>query len=122
MLQLAILGDDEALRIRIQKLAKHGKNPDRKAAAAGRDFYTLLLNRDKAALEDLIQNKDSKVISSDVLFKDFMSSMGVWEAKLCWRRGLEVKIDSPLVPMELRLPVCQRLSLPVCRMARRRCP
>ena len=76
----------------------------REDSAAGRDFYTLLLNRDKAALEDLIQNKDSKVISSDVLFEDFMSSMGVWETKLCWRRGLEVQIDSPLVPMEL-MPV-----------------
>ncbi|WP_183031975.1 hypothetical protein [Cupriavidus sp. UME77] len=31
----------------------------------------------------------------------FMSFLGALEAKLCWFKGIPVKIDSPLVPMEL---------------------
>lgn len=104
MIQLAILGDDQRLEAKLEKLAKHGENPERKEAASGNHFYSLLLRRDKAGLERLIQHKHAKIKSADVLFEDCMSYLGTLETKLCWRRGIEVQIDSPLVPMDL-MPV-----------------
>ena len=104
LIQLAMLGDDERLQSKLDKLANHGRNPDRKEAAAGEHFYSLLLRRDKEGLERLIQDKHAKVNSADVLFEDCMSYLGTLETKLCWRRGIEVQIDSPLVPMDL-MPV-----------------
>ena len=103
MIQQAILGEDEALRQSIAKLAKNGEKKYRKPAAAGTDFYSLLLARDHDGLTRLI-HESAKINSADVLFEDVMSHVAALQAKLCWRRGIEVQIDSPMVPMEL-MPV-----------------
>ncbi|WP_133649780.1 hypothetical protein [Paraburkholderia flava] len=39
MLQLAIRGEDDAVRVMIEKVAKHGKKPWRTECAEGRDFF-----------------------------------------------------------------------------------
>ncbi|MEJ8799119.1 contact-dependent inhibition immunity protein BcpI [Trinickia caryophylli] len=104
MLQLAIRGDDEAVRAMIEKIAKHGKNPRRTECAEGRDFFSLLLDRDEPALEKLIQGKHASMRSEDAIDEDFMSYRGTVETKLCWYRGIPVQIDHPLVPMAL-MPV-----------------
>ena len=101
MLQLAIRGQDDAVRAMIEKVAKHGRNPLRKECAEGREFYSLLLNGDKAGLEDLIQNKHAHMKSQDPIDEEFMSFPGTFETKLCWYRGIPIEIDHPLVPMEL---------------------
>ena len=94
--QLAILGDYEALQIKIQKLAQHGRKKDRKNI----DFFTLLVKGDKAALEQLI-HEDASIKSADPLIENFMSFFACMESKICWLRGIEVQINHPLVPMEL---------------------
>lgn len=104
MIQLTILGEDSALLEKVAKLAKNGEKRYRKEAAAGEDFYTLLVRRDKAALERYITGKSAKIKSADILFEDVMSYLGTLQTKLCWYRGIDVQIDSPLVPMEL-MPV-----------------
>ncbi|MEQ6352004.1 contact-dependent inhibition immunity protein BcpI [Ralstonia pseudosolanacearum] len=101
MLQLAIRGEDEALRSMVEKIAKHGRKPLREECAEEKDFYSLLLKRDKVALEKLIQEKHAPIKSHDPIDEDFMSYFGTLEAKLCWYRGIPVEIDHPLVPMEL---------------------
>ncbi|WP_433693773.1 immunity 49 family protein [Herbaspirillum seropedicae] len=103
MIQQAILGEDEALRQSIAKLAKNGEKRYRKTAAAGTDFYSLLLARDHDGLTRLI-HESAKINSADPLFEDVMSHLAALQTKLCWRRGIEVQIDSPMVPMEL-MPV-----------------
>lgn len=103
MWQLAILGDYGALKLKVDKLAKNGKNEDRQLASAGKDFFTLLMQGDKQGLEDLVQ-KHALTRSGDPLTEDFLSFLGVLEAKLCWLKGIPVQIDSPLVPMAL-MPV-----------------
>ncbi len=101
LLQLVIRGEDEAVEAMIDKIAKHGRKPLRAESAMKRDFFSLLLKRDKAALENLIQNKHAPLKSDDPIDEDFMSYFGTLETKLCWYRGIPVEIDHPLVPMEL---------------------
>ncbi|WP_431112268.1 Imm49 family immunity protein [Variovorax paradoxus] len=101
MLQLAIRDEHEALQAKIEKMAKNGRKPWREECAKGEDFYSLLLKRDKAGLERLIQDKHARIRSVDVRIEDFMSYLGTAEAKLCWLKGIPVQIESPLVPMEL---------------------
>ena len=103
MWQLAILGDYETLQTKVAKLAKNGVKADRKLVAEGNDFFSLLMRGDRQGLEYLI-HQHALVKSADPLTEDFMSFQGCLEAKLCWFKGIRVKIDSPLVPMEL-MPV-----------------
>jgi hypothetical protein len=103
MWQLTILGDYEALQAMVARQAKNGRKGDRELAAAGRDFFSLLMRGDKQGLEDLI-HQHALIKSSDPLVEDFMSFLGCIEAKLCWLKGIPVQIESPLVPMEL-MPV-----------------
>ena len=104
MIQLALRGDDGALLSKIEKVAKNGRKPDRADSAAGKDFFSLLLKREQAGLENFIQTRSARIKSSDVAEEDFFSYLGVLQTKLCWIRGIPVQIDSPLVPMAL-MPV-----------------
>lgn len=103
MWQLAILGDDETLSEKVQKLAKNGRKPWHKDCAEGVDFFSLLMRADKAALEAHI-TKDAKLPNDDPITGDFFTYLATFKAKLCWYRGIEVQIDSPRVPMDL-MPV-----------------
>jgi hypothetical protein len=53
------------------------------------------------ALERYIIDKSVGIKSPDFLFEDAMSYLGTLQAKLCWYRGVDVQIESPLVPMKL---------------------
>lgn len=101
MLQLAIRGEDEILEEMIAKFAKNGRKAKRSEAAEGKDFFSLLLQRDRVGLQELIQTKHAQIKSANPYEEDFMSFLGTLEAKLCWFKGIPVEINSPLVPMEL---------------------
>lgn len=100
MWQLAIQGDYESLQAKVERLAKNGRKKDRELPAQGKDFFSLLMHRDKQGLENLI-TQHAKVKSQDVLTEDFMCFQGIIEAKICWRKGIQVQIDSALLPMDL---------------------
>lgn len=100
MYQLAIQGDDEALQAKVERLAKNGRKKDRELPAQGKDFFSLLMRGDKRGLEDLI-GQHARVKAQKALFEDFMCFQGTIEAKICWLRGIQVQIDSPLLPMAL---------------------
>lgn len=101
--QFVLRQDDAALRETIALVAKKGGNKDKTQAAVGLDFFSLLLKRDKEALQTLIENT-AKIKSADELVGQFLAGYAVILAKLCWFRGVEVGIKSPLVPMPL-LPI-----------------
>ncbi|MBB3121281.1 hypothetical protein [Pseudoduganella violacea] len=101
MIQLALRGDDEALLEKIGKISKNGRRSDKEEYGSGSDFYSLLIKRDKDALENLIQNKHAYIKSSEPLDEEFMSYLGALETKLCWLRDIPVKINHPLIPMDL---------------------
>lgn len=100
MWQLAIRGDYEALQAKVERLAKNGRKKDRALPAQGKDFFSLLMLGDKQGLEDLI-TQHAKGKSQDALTEDFMCFEATIEAKICWLKGIQVHIDSPLLPMEL---------------------
>jgi hypothetical protein len=104
MYQLAIQGDDEQLKSKINKIAANGRKIERTEAASSRDFFSLLIKRDKAALEELIQNKHASIKGNGTLLDCFLAYQAAFETKLCWFRGIPVEIDWPAVPMEL-MPV-----------------
>lgn len=104
MYQLAIQGDDEQLTSKIKKIAANGRKAVRAEADSGRDFFSLLLNRDKAALEDMIQNKHALAKGNGTLLDSFLAYQATFETKLCWFRDIPVEIDCPAVPMDL-MPV-----------------
>lgn len=101
--QLVLRKDDAALRETIAIVAKKGGNRDKALAAAGEDFFSLLLKRDKDGLQALIEGY-AKIKSAQELEGQFLAGFAVIHAKLCWIRGIEVDIKNPLVPMPL-LPV-----------------
>lgn len=100
MYQLAIQGEYETLQAKVERLAKNGRKKERELPALGKDFFSLLMRCDKQGLEDLI-GQHARIKAQDPLFEDFMCFQGTIEAKLCWFKGIEVQIDSPLLPMAL---------------------
>jgi hypothetical protein len=105
MLQLAIRDENLLLAAAIKKIAENGKSPWRELSAQGRDFYSLLLARDKFGLERLIQEGAVEHKQGDVRIEMFLSGLSTIQAKICWLKGIPVEIDSPWVPMRL-MPVC----------------
>ncbi|WP_257829587.1 immunity 49 family protein [Burkholderia glumae] len=103
MLQLAMMGDDVSLADKIRRMAKNGRKPLRIECERGEDFFSTLIRGDKEGLEQIIRTDASRK-SEHVYTEDYFSFLAVLEAKLCWRRGVFVEIDHPLVPMEL-MPV-----------------
>jgi hypothetical protein len=71
-------------------------------------FYEALIARDKvgmeSALQILVSPKMHKRRNIMPLVNDFVSHPAVGYAKLAWLKGIEVEVDSPLVPKEW-LPV-----------------
>jgi hypothetical protein len=104
MLQLAIRDEHEALQAKIQQLAKNGKKTFREEAAVGQDFYSLLLKRDQAGLERVIQQYAVQHEQGDVRMQMFVAGSSTLRAKLCWLKGIPVQVEGPWVPMAL-MPV-----------------
>ncbi|ARL61555.1 hypothetical protein BOC52_36075 [Burkholderia pseudomallei] len=102
--QLAILGKDRELEGLIEETAKKGSKADRQAIVAGEYFFSLLLSRDSGKLKDLIEKRHANIRCAWPEFENFISYLGAIETKLCWRRGIPVEVDHPLVPMDL-MPV-----------------
>lgn len=101
MWQLAIRGDYDALRYKIEKVALNGRKLQRAESAAGRDFFSLLVNADKPGLEKLIQNKLDRAKGGGAFFENFLAYPAMMETKLCWVKGICIQIDNPRVSMDL---------------------
>jgi Immunity protein 49 len=67
-------------------------------------FYEALARRDKQgmeeALKELVSPKMHKKRNTMPLVNEFISHPAVGYAKLAWHKGIEVQVDSPLVPKE----------------------
>lgn len=64
------------------------------------DFFEALLWRDKEKLQTLVQRYYINN-SKDAIFEDLLSVDGCIRTKLCWRRGIEIRPISPLIPLDL---------------------
>ncbi|WP_080405160.1 contact-dependent inhibition immunity protein BcpI [Burkholderia ubonensis] len=102
--QLAILGKDQELEALIEEVRRKGTKADRQAISNGEYFFSLLLSRDAAGLRALIEKRHANIKSVWPDFEDFISYLGTLETKICWRRGIPIEVDHPLVPMGL-MPV-----------------
>jgi hypothetical protein len=100
MYQLAIQGEYETLQTKVDRLGKNGRKKERLLATQGKDFFSLLMRGDKQGLEDLVF-QNSLVKSEAYVIDDFMSYQGTMQAKLCWFKGIQVQIESPLLSMTL---------------------
>src|SRR5690606_20218014 len=72
------------------------------------EFYKALLNKDKIKceeiLEQLVSPKIHKKRNGNLILSKYVSQPALGYAKLAWRQGLEVEVNSPLVHKEL-LPI-----------------
>ncbi|HNV52503.1 MAG TPA: immunity 49 family protein [Tenuifilaceae bacterium] len=72
------------------------------------EFYKALLARDKAKMEEvlekLVSHKTHKKRNDNPILNQYISLPALGYAKLAWRKGIEVEVNSPLVPKEL-LPI-----------------
>jgi len=105
--QLVMLNKMDEVAQRLEQAKTQVKKQQRQALIEGKDFFSLLLARDKAGLEKLILEKaqnDKTTEHDNPWIGGLISIIPTIEAKLCWLKGIEVEINHPLVPMEL-LPI-----------------
>lgn len=102
--KVAILGKDQELEALIEDVRRNGTKADRQAISNGEYFFSLLLARDAAGLRALIEKRHANVKCVWPDLENFISYLGTLETKICWRRGIPIEIDHPLVPMGL-MPV-----------------
>jgi hypothetical protein len=72
------------------------------------EFYKALLIKDKSKCEEILEQLVSPVIhkkrNDNAVLNKYVSQPALGYAKLAWRQGLEVEVNSPLVPKEI-LPI-----------------
>jgi hypothetical protein len=72
------------------------------------EFYKALYYNDKSRMEEVLEifvsPKIHKKRNGDPIFNKYISLPALGYAKLAWRKGIEVEVNSPLIPKEL-LPV-----------------
>jgi len=72
------------------------------------EFYKALLLKDKSKCEELLEQlvspKIHKKRNDNAVLNKYVSQPALGYAKLAWRQGLEVEVNSPLVPKEI-LPI-----------------
>jgi hypothetical protein len=72
------------------------------------EFYKALLMTDKLRCEELLKElispKVHKKRNDNAILNEYVSQPALGYAKLAWRLGIEVEVNSPLIPKEL-LPI-----------------
>lgn len=104
MVQLAILDEHSSLQDMLALQARSGRKADRSLCAEGKDFFSLLIKRDKGGLEGYIQSLYAQGRSGWAPGETYVGWPSILQAKLCWFKGIPVQADSHLAPMAL-LPV-----------------
>lgn len=72
------------------------------------DFYRAFAEKDKGEMEEVLAKLVSPKVHAarnrqQIVISDFISQPALGYAKLAWLKGIEVEVDSPLVPKELLL-------------------
>ena len=72
------------------------------------EFYKALLLKDKSKCEELLEQlvspKIHKKRNDNTVLNKYISQPALGYAKLAWRQGIEVDVNSPLIPKEI-LPI-----------------
>jgi len=110
-IQQLIKGDTEKIErnlniIELVTLPKKTQNPE--LMNLDFEFYKAVheLNKDKCEeiLNQLVTPKIHKSRNDDALLNKYVSQPALGYAKLAWSKGIEVEVNSPLVPKEI-LPI-----------------
>ena len=101
MYQLVMLNKMDEVAQRLENAKTQAKKQRRKALIEGKDFFSLLLAKDKVGLENLLLEKAKNDKTDNPWIEGLIAPIPTIEAKLCWLKGIEVEIDHPLLPMEL---------------------
>ena len=79
-------------------------------------YYQALLDKDKAKCEELLAELISPTIhkkrNDNPILNQYISQPALGYAKLAWRQGIKVEIDTPLIPKEL-LPIKPNDDYPI---------
>jgi|GEM_PF-1263584 len=79
-------------------------------------YYQALLEKDRAKCEELLAELISPTIhkkrKDNPILNQYISQPALGYAKLAWRQGIKVDIDSPLIPKEL-LPIKANDDYPI---------
>ena len=71
-------------------------------------FYKALLSKDKSKCEELLEQllspKIHKKRNDNTVLAQYVSQPALGYAKLAWRQGIKVEVNSPLIPKEI-LPI-----------------
>lgn len=103
LFQLALNDELDALAHHV-KMARKKWRRGAKIEMEMLDFFDLFCRRDLEGLQTLVQTKHSHHDSIHPIIENVFGYPAVLETKLCWIKELPIKIDSPLVPMDL-MPV-----------------
>lgn len=72
------------------------------------EFYKALLSKDKSKCEELLEQlvspKIHKKRNDNAVLNKYVSQPALGYAKLAWRQGVKVEVNSPLIPKEI-LPI-----------------
>jgi hypothetical protein len=103
MWQHLVRGEYAEVKEMRDSYASSMRAPEWQQFAARRDFFSLIRDRDKPNLESLLR-KHAELPSDIPVWSDWMNFRATMEAKLCWRLGIDVNVDSAMIPNAL-LPV-----------------
>ena len=104
--RLAVQGDFAQLRERCARLSARPPAGPKKRFLLDNDFFIALTEGDKAAMEAVLHELTSpasirrRLDSESGYSEGLISTFGVIYAKVAWRHGYEVVVDTPYIPAE----------------------
>lgn len=104
MLQCAMRDDIEGLKEAMDVYEKYAikKEWDELQVA----FYKAYIDQDESRIKEVLTKLETPNLKRQSIFykefiDDYLSVLTTAYLKLCWRKGMEIHIDSPTVPMEM---------------------
>jgi hypothetical protein len=110
-IQAVLLDDDQELEIQLGRMQKTVQTKKWSGSAGYHTVFNGMLHRNKSQIEDGLQELVKTFGSRGEfgLAKKYFSFDITALAKLAWRKRLEIKVESSLVPMAM-LPICEQDS------------
>jgi hypothetical protein len=109
-IRLAVKGDFTQLRDRCARMIAHPPSGPKKRFMLDNEFFIALAEGDKSKMESVLRELTTpasikrRFDSENGYSEGLISTFGVIYAKIAWRHGYEVVVDTPYIPSEW-LPV-----------------
>jgi len=104
MLQCAMRDDIEGLKVAMAVYEKYAIKKEWNELQLA--FYTAYINQDEDRIAKVLTKLETPKLKRQSIFykefiDDYLSVLTTAYLKLCWRKGMEIVIDSPTVPMDM---------------------